>query len=133
MMNSFYSVSSVAINNIIIIMRNYARRRQMKKLLTKFKTTVIGKVLQLVAMGIGTIGYFILFLLITQKLDWVPNALLKFWEQEQNPIVCFICMLISLVLWFLYQMIIVIIFIIPLAFIKEWIERNDEKRNDEHK
>ena len=131
MINSFYSVSSVAINNIIIIMRNYARRRQMKKLLTKFKTTVIGKVLQLVAMGIGTIGYFILFLLITQKLDWVPNALLKFWEQEQNPIVCFICMLISLVLWFLYQMIIVIIFIIPLAFIKEWIERNDNQRNDE--
>lgn len=103
----------------------------MKKLLTKFKTTVIGKILQLVAMGIGTIGYFILFLLITQKLDWVPNALLKFWEQEQNPIVCFICMLISLVLWFLYQMIIVIIFIIPLAFIKEWIERNDNQRNDE--
>lgn len=124
-MNSFYSVSSVAINNI---KRNYARRRQMKKLLT---TTLLGKVFQIVALIIGSIGYFVLFLLITQKLDWVPNALLKFWEQEQNPIVCFICMIISLVLWFLYQMIIVIIFIIPLAFIKEWIERNDEKRNDE--
>ena len=124
-MNSFYSVSSVAINNI---KRNYARRRQMKKLLT---TTLLGKVFQIVALIIGSIGYFVLFLLITQKLDWVPNALLKFWEQEQNPIVCFICMIISLVLWFLYQMIIVIIFIIPLAFIKEWIERNDEKRNDD--
>lgn len=100
----------------------------MKKLLT---TTLLGKVFQIVALVIGSIGYFAIFIVIWQKLDWIPKGLFAFWNQVEEPIVCLICLIVSLVLWFLYQMIIVIIFIIPLAFIKEWIERNDEKRNDE--
>lgn len=100
----------------------------MKKLLTKLETTVVGKVLLILAMGIGLIGYFVLFILIWQKLNWIPKGLFAFWNQVQDPILCFICLIVSMILWFLYQMIIVIIFILPLAFIKEWIERNDEHK-----
>ena len=95
----------------------------MKKLLT-----TLGKVFQILAMGIGLIGYFVIFIVIWQKLDWIQEGLFAFGNQVQDPILCFICLVISLILWFLYQMIIVIIFILPLAFIKEWIERNDEHK-----
>ena len=95
----------------------------MKKLLT-----TLGKVFQILAMGIGLIGYFVIFIVIWQKLDWIQEGLFAFCNQVQDPILCFICLIISLILWFLYQMIIVIIFILPLAFIKEWIERNDEHK-----
>ena len=98
----------------------------MKKLLTKIATTVVGKVFLILAMGIGLIGYFVLFILIWQKLNWIPKGLFAFWNQVQDPILCFICLIVSMILWLLYQVIIVIIFILPLAFIKEWIERNDE-------
>lgn len=103
----------------------------MKKLLTKIATTVVGKAFQILAMFIGAISYFAIFIVIWQKLDWIPKGIFEFWNQVQDPILCFICLIISLILWVLYQMIFVIIFIIPLAFIKAWIERNDNQRNDD--